>query len=114
MSSIPERPWSFRPRTAKELGRDNRYGARGLWTLDGQALDLAQDDVTRLAIRQQEHTGIDVVSDGEQRREHYLTHFTQNVEGFDYSELVEKTIRVGNKAKCGRCLKPILHKEPIT
>ena len=114
VGSMPKRPWLYRPRTVEELEKDYRYGQRGLWTLDGKALDLAKDDVTRLAIRQQEHAGIDVVSDGEQRREHYLTHFTQNIEGFDYSELVEKTIRGGNKAKCGRCIKPILHKEPIT
>ena len=68
VGSMPRRLWFYRSRTAKELEKDYRYGARGLWALDEQALDLAQGDVTRLAIRQQEHAGIDVVSDGEQRR----------------------------------------------
>ncbi len=114
VGSMPKRPWLYRPKTEDELKSDYRYGQRGVWTLDGEARELAKDDATRVAIRQQERAGIDIVSDGEQRREHYLTHLTRNMRGFDYEELVEKTIRGGNKAKCGRCVEAIEHTGPVT
>ncbi len=114
VGSMPKRPWLYRPKTASELKADYRYGQRGIWTLDGSEREQAADDVTRIAIRQQERAGIDIISDGEQRREHYLTHFTKKISGFDYTTLVEKTIRGGNKAKCGRCVGEIAYTDPIT
>ena len=41
------------------------------WTLSGQPLFEAKDDATTLAIRRQEEAGIDIVSDGEQARQHF-------------------------------------------
>ena len=43
VGSMPNRQWLYRPRTAEEPEKDYRYGARGSWTLDNPALDLAKD-----------------------------------------------------------------------
>ena len=45
VGSMPKRQWLYHPRTAGELERDYRYGARGSWTLNSQALDPAKDRV---------------------------------------------------------------------
>ena len=75
----------------------------------------AKDDAARVAIRVQERAGIDIISDGEQRREHYLTYLTQSMDGFDYKNLVEKSIRDGrSRAMVGQCIGPIAHKGAIT
>lgn len=114
VGSMPKRPWLYRPIGVVD-GKDYRYGKRGGWTLDGEALKHAQDDAARVAIRVQERAGIDIVSDGEQHREHYLTHFTHRMEGFDYDRPVEKPIRGGrSRAMVGRCVGPIRHTGPIT
>lgn len=114
VGSMPKRPWLYRPKTEAELKADYRYGQRGVWTLDGEARELAMDDATRIAIRVQEKAGIDIISDGEQRREHYLTHLTRRMNGFNYDQLVEKTIRGGTNALVGRCVGPIEHIGAIT
>lgn len=114
VGSMPKRQWLYKLSSAKN-GSGYRYGKEGAWTLDGEALARAKDDAARVAIRVQERAGIDIVSDGEQRREHYLTHLTQNMAGFDYSELVEKPIRGGrSRAMVGQCVGDIRHLGPIT
>lgn len=55
----------------------------------------AQDDATIVAIREQERAGLDIVSDGEQRREHYIRHVIRGFEGFDFANLAEKQTRGG-------------------
>ena len=52
-----------------------RVRARELWRVDPQWIDEAQDDATLLAIRDQERAGLDIVTDGEQRRESYSNRF---------------------------------------
>jgi 5-methyltetrahydropteroyltriglutamate--homocysteine methyltransferase len=114
VGSMPKRQWLYKLTGAKN-GSEYRYGKEGAWTLDGEALARAKDDAARVAIRVQERAGIDIVSDGEQRREHYLTHLTHNMEGFDYRELVEKSIRGGrSKAMVGQCVGDIKHTGAIT
>ena len=114
VGSMPKRQWLYKPHRTTE-GTDYNYGKEGAWTLDGNALARAQDDAARVAIRVQERAGIDIVSDGEQRREHYLTHLAENMAGFDYRSLVEKPIRGGrSRAMVGQCIGPIEHTRPIT
>lgn len=114
VGSMPKRQWLYRPSHPRN-GAEYRYGKQGAWTLDGEALARAKDDAARVAIHVQERAGIDIISDGEQRREHYLTHLTQNMEGFDYRELVEKPIRGGrSRAMVGQCVSAIKHPGAIT
>lgn len=114
VGSMPKRQWLYKLSSAKEPS-GYKYGKEGAWTLDGEALARAKDDAARVAIRVQERAGIDIISDGEQRREHYLTHLTQNIEGFDYKELVDKPIRGGrSRAMVGQCVSDIKHTGPVT
>lgn len=114
VGSMPKRQWLYKPHKITEETKYN-YGKEGAWTLDGNALARAKDDAARVAIRVQERAGIDIVSDGEQRREHYLTHLSENMGGFDYKNLVEKPIRGGrSRAMVGQCIGPIEHTGPIT
>ncbi|MBM3530568.1 MAG: 5-methyltetrahydropteroyltriglutamate--homocysteine methyltransferase [Alphaproteobacteria bacterium] len=60
-----------------------RAHARDLWRVDPPWLEQAQDDATLLAIRDQERAGIDIVTDGEMRRESYSNRFATALEGMD-------------------------------
>jgi 5-methyltetrahydropteroyltriglutamate--homocysteine methyltransferase len=60
-----------------------RARARELWRVEEPWLDQAQDDATILAIRDQERAGIDIVTDGEMRRESYSNRFATELEGMD-------------------------------
>ena len=60
-----------------------RVRARELWRIPPQYLDEAQDDATLLAIRAQEDAGLDIVSDGEIRRESYSNRFATALDGVD-------------------------------
>src|SRR5215831_2417019 len=60
-----------------------RVRARELWRIGPEFLDQAQDDATLLAIRDQERAGLDIITDGEQRRESYSNRFATALEGVD-------------------------------
>src|SRR5437016_10011719 len=63
------------------------------WRLAGAALDDAKRDATILALKLQEDCGIDIVSDGEQSRQHFVHGFLEHVEGIDFGRRVEIGIR---------------------
>jgi 5-methyltetrahydropteroyltriglutamate--homocysteine methyltransferase len=63
------------------------------WKQSGEALAAAKRDATLLAIKQQEDAGIDIVTDGEQSRQHFVHGFLENVEGIDFDKRVEMGIR---------------------
>jgi 5-methyltetrahydropteroyltriglutamate--homocysteine methyltransferase len=60
-----------------------RVRAKELWRVAPEFLDQAQDDATILAIRDQERAGLDVITDGEMRRESYSNRFATALEGVD-------------------------------
>lgn len=66
------------------------------WKLTGDALKEGQDDAVRLALADQEEAGMQIVTDGEQRRRHYIWGFCEGLEGIDYSRLVKIQTR-GNR-----------------
>jgi len=113
VGSMPKRPWLYTPARALD-GRQDHFANLGHWCLTGEALKLAQEDAIRAVILEQEHAGVEIISDGEQRRGNYVTHLTMNMEGFDYEHLAERTMRAGRrKVMTGRCVGPIRHKGPI-
>ncbi len=63
------------------------------WKLAGEELTAAKRDATLLAIKQQEDAGIDIVTEGEQSRQHFVHGFLENVEGIDFGRRVEMGIR---------------------
>jgi 5-methyltetrahydropteroyltriglutamate--homocysteine methyltransferase len=65
------------------------------WKLDGDALASAKRDAVRLALFDQEHAGIDIVTDGEQTRRHFVTTFLEGLDGVDFAN--KKTVRIRNR-----------------
>jgi 5-methyltetrahydropteroyltriglutamate--homocysteine methyltransferase len=63
------------------------------WKSAGDDLAAAKRDATLLAIKLQEDAGIDIVTDGEQSRQHFVHGFLENVEGIDFGRRVEMGIR---------------------
>src|SRR5690242_398864 len=63
------------------------------WRPAGAALDEAKLDATILAVRLQQDCGIDIVTDGEQSRQHFVHAFLERVEGVDFARKVEMGIR---------------------
>src|SRR5919201_5192926 len=63
------------------------------WRGSGAELERAKRDATLLWLKEQEDTGIDIVTDGEQSRQHFVHGFLEAVEGIDFSRKVEIGIR---------------------
>jgi 5-methyltetrahydropteroyltriglutamate--homocysteine methyltransferase len=80
--SLPKPAW---------LAEPNRLWAP--WRPDGTELDDAKRDATLLALKRQEDCGIDVVTDGEQSRQHFVHGFVEFVDGIDFANQVEIGIR---------------------
>src|SRR5258708_4437379 len=60
-----------------------RGGLKGRWRVPEQFLEQAQDDATLIAIRDMERAGIDIITDGEMRRESYSNRFATALDGVD-------------------------------
>ena len=65
------------------------------WLLEGERLVEGKRDAVRLALFDQEHAGIDIVSDGEQTRRHFVTTFIEGLQGVDFQH--KKTVRIRNR-----------------
>jgi 5-methyltetrahydropteroyltriglutamate--homocysteine methyltransferase len=63
------------------------------WKAEGAALDAAKRDATLLWLKLQEDAGIDIVTDGEQSRQHFVHGFLERIEGIDFAHKVEMGIR---------------------
>src|SRR5207247_8521701 len=81
VGSYPQPDWLIdRAKLSKQVPR---VRAHDLWRVDPQRLDAAQDDATLLAIRDQERAGLDIITDGEQRRESYSNRFATALAGIE-------------------------------
>jgi 5-methyltetrahydropteroyltriglutamate--homocysteine methyltransferase len=82
VGSYPQPDWLI-DRVALGSRLPPRVRARELWRIDDEHLEQAQDDATLLAIRDMERAGVDVITDGEIRRESYSNWFATALEGMD-------------------------------
>jgi 5-methyltetrahydropteroyltriglutamate--homocysteine methyltransferase len=80
--SLPKPSWLAEPR---------RLWAP--WHLEGEALEEGKRDATLLALKVQEDAGIDIVTDGEQSRQHFVHGFLEGIEGIDFARRVRMGIR---------------------
>jgi len=84
------------------------------WRPDGEALDEAKQDAVLLALRDQEDAGIDIVTDGEQTRRHFVWGFVEQLEGVDFSRMVNIGIRANRyKADVPTVTGPVRRRGPI-
>src|SRR6185503_20192406 len=72
-----------------------RVRAKELWRVAPEFLKQAQDDATLLAIRDQENAGLDIITDGEMRRESYSNRFATALEGLDLENTASVVGRTG-------------------
>ena len=83
------------------------------WLLEGDALADGKRDAVRLALRDQERAGIDIVTDGEQTRRHFVTTFIEGLDGVDFEH--RKTVRIRNRydADVPMVVGPVARRHPI-
>ena len=90
-----------------------RVRQRGIWRVPEDLLEQAQDDATIVAIRDMERAGIDIISDGEIRRESYSNRFATALDGVDVDKPAVITDRYGNETQVPRVVGPIRRIRPI-
>jgi 5-methyltetrahydropteroyltriglutamate--homocysteine methyltransferase len=111
VGSYPQPEWLIdRARLSKQVPR---VRARDLWLVAPDKLEAAQDDATVLAIHDQERAGIDIVSDGEQRRESYSNHFATALDGIDVDNPGTAINRMGRPIQVPRVAGPIRRRAPV-
>src|ERR1700681_3162147 len=90
-----------------------RVRASELWRVPEPFLEQAQDDATLLAIRDMERAGIDIITDGEMRRESYSNRFATALEGIDLETPGQVMARGGNTTAVPRVVGPIRRVRPV-
>lgn len=82
--SLPKPSWLAEPNTLWSP-----------WKLQDDALIDGKQDALRLSLQEQQHAGIDIVSDGEQTRQHFVTTFIEHLDGVDFQQ--RKTMRIRDR-----------------
>jgi len=106
VGSYPQPEWLI-DRQALSSSGPPRIRAAGLWRLPVEHLEAAQDDATLLAIRDMERAGVDIISDGEIRRESYSNRFATALEGVDIEKPGEITSGTGRATPVPRVVGPV-------
>jgi 5-methyltetrahydropteroyltriglutamate--homocysteine methyltransferase len=111
VGSYPQPEWLIdRPKLSKQVPR---LRMRDLWLIDEAHLEAAQDDATLLAIRDQERAGLDIVTDGEQRRESYSNRFATALDGVDIDNPGTTLNRSGKPIPVPRITAKITRRRPV-
>jgi 5-methyltetrahydropteroyltriglutamate--homocysteine methyltransferase len=90
-----------------------RVRAKELWRVAPEFLEQAQDDATLLAIRDKERAGLDIITDGEQRRESYSNRFATALEGIDIDNPGTALDRSGHPNPVPRIVGKIRRTRPV-
>jgi 5-methyltetrahydropteroyltriglutamate--homocysteine methyltransferase len=90
-----------------------RVRASELWRIDPRYLEEAQDDATLIAIRDQERAGLDIITDGEARRESYSNRFATALAGVDIDNPGTALDRSGHPNPVPRVVGPIERMHPV-
>jgi 5-methyltetrahydropteroyltriglutamate--homocysteine methyltransferase len=112
VGSFPQPDWLV----DRELLRGRlvaRVRAPELWRVAPELLEAAQDDATVLAIRDLERAGVDIITDGEIRRESYSNRFATALDGMDVENPAEIISRAGKPNKVPRVTGPVRRREPV-
>ncbi|PYM21071.1 MAG: 5-methyltetrahydropteroyltriglutamate--homocysteine methyltransferase [Candidatus Rokuibacteriota bacterium] len=90
-----------------------RVRMREVWRVPEPLLEEAQDDAVRLAVRDMERAGIDVLTDGEQRRESYFNQFATALGGLDLDRPGTAIARTGRPTRVPRVVGPIVRERSV-
>lgn len=112
VGSYPQPSWLIdRERLGDRL--PPRVQARELWLVPEPFLEEGQDDATRLAVQDMERAGVDVVTDGEMRRESYSNRFATALDGVDLDNPGVALDRTGHENPVPRVVGPIRRTRPV-
>src|ERR1043166_2159763 len=95
VGSYPQPDWLVDRKMLSKVVPRTRM--REIWRVPEAFLEQAQDDATLIAIRDMERAGIDIVTDGEMRRESYSNRFATTLEGVDIDTPARITNRAGQE-----------------
>jgi 5-methyltetrahydropteroyltriglutamate--homocysteine methyltransferase len=110
VGSYPQPDWLIdRGKLSKQVPRVRA----DLWLVAPDRLEAAQDDATILAIRDQERAGLDIITDGEQRRESYSNRFATALDGVDVENPGTVINRSGKPIPVPRIVGPIRRTRPV-
>jgi 5-methyltetrahydropteroyltriglutamate--homocysteine methyltransferase len=111
VGSYPQPDWLIdRQRLSKAVPR---VRAHDLWRIAPDWLEQAQDDATLIAVRDQERAGLDIITDGEQRRESYSNRFANALDGLDLDNPGTTLNRSGKPIQVPRIVGPIRRRAPV-
>jgi 5-methyltetrahydropteroyltriglutamate--homocysteine methyltransferase len=111
VGSYPQPDWLIdRARLSKMVPR---VRMDDLWLVDQKELEIKQDEATLLAIRDQERAGLDIITDGEQRRESYSNRFATALEGVDTENRGSTLNRSGKPIPVPRVTGKVRRKHPV-
>jgi 5-methyltetrahydropteroyltriglutamate--homocysteine methyltransferase len=111
VGSYPQPNWLIdRSRLGSKVPR---VRAPEIWRISEEHLQEAQDDATLLAIRDMETAGIDIITDGEMRRESYSNRFATALDGVDIVNPGSTINRTGARSVVPRIAGPIVRKRPV-
>lgn len=112
VGSYPQPDWLI---DREKLGHQMppRVRAAALWRVAPEWLEQAQDDATLLAIRHQERAGLDILTDGEMRRESYSNRFATALDGVDLDRPGTIVSRSGASVSVPRVVGKIRRKHPV-
>src|SRR5215210_6955241 len=112
VGSYPQPGWLIdRQRLGERL--PPRVRARDLWRVPEPFLEEAQDDATRVAVADMERAGVDVITDGEMRRESYSNRFATALDGVDLDDPGVALDRTGRENPVPRVVAPIRRTRPV-
>jgi 5-methyltetrahydropteroyltriglutamate--homocysteine methyltransferase len=112
VGSLPQPDWLV----DRDMLRDRlpaRVRTPDLWRVAPDLLETAQDDATLLAIRDMERAGVDIITDGEIRRESYSNRFATALDGMDLDNPAEILSRAGKPNKVPRVTGKIRRRAPV-
>ncbi len=111
VGSYPQPDWLI---DRRRLGSGvPRVPAHELWRIPDEFLEQAQDDATLLAVRAMEQAGVDIISDGEARRESYSNRFATALDGIDTTTPGTTLGRSGQPVAVPRVVGPIRRMRPV-
>ncbi|MFF2369202.1 methionine synthase [Agromyces sp. NPDC058110] len=102
VGSLPKPSWLAQPETLWSP-----------WKLEGDALVEGQQDALRIAVQEQTRRGIDIISDGEQTRQHFVTTFIEHLSGVDFEH--RRTVRIRDRydASVPTVVGPVRRERPV-